>query len=456
MKKQIKLLIGIIAFVALFYQAQPAINASLFALLVLGMLLLHHKIRDKKIKWLAAGVILSSLSFAWYGDIYSFGALFFSLLVIGIHGPYRNLNILLYPVVGLVNLFTFPFRIFFFKYWLPQGKLKALWKKQMIIGLVPVILVSIFIGIYTTGSDHFAHFFLRFSFDFNFFEILFLTCLGFFLMFNYWFMYIPREVLKFNQNIADHFSPLEEEATRSVFTFLDDHSERRSGEISLILLNILLLVFIITYNYEQFFITSQRASLSDEVHQRVTTIIGSIVLAIGVIMFYFRSAFSFDVKAGPLKALATTWILLNALLICSAIAKNSEYILSYGLTFKRISVFIFLALSLVGLYLTYFKLKNKKTNGFLVNRMTWILFITFIVLSPVNFSWLVTRYNITFHKNDDIVYLQSLDYNKQLLRNTYQNDPVWANYLEAENKRIQEEKREQWRSARLYYQFLKW
>jgi hypothetical protein len=88
--------------------------------------------------------------------------------------------------------------------------------------------------------------------------------------------------------------------------------------------------------------------------------------------------------------------------------------------------------------------------------MTWILFITFIVLSPVNFSWLVTRYNITFHKNDDIVYLQSLDYNKQLLRNTYQNDPVWANYLEAENKRIQEEKREQWRSARLYYQFLKW
>jgi hypothetical protein len=275
-------------------------------------------------------------------------------------------------------------------------------------------------------------------------------------MFNYWFMYIPREVLKFNQKIADHFSPLEEEATRSVFTFLDDHSERRSGEISLILLNILLLVFIITYNYEQFFITSQRASLSDEVHQRVTTIIGSIVLAIGVIMFYFRSAFSFDVKAGPLKALATTWILLNALLICSAIAKNSEYILSYGLTFKRISVFIFLALSLVGLYLTYFKLKNKKTNGFLVNRMTWILFITFIVLSPVNFSWLVTRYNITFHKNDDIVYLQSLDYNKQLLRNTYQNDPVWANYLEAENKRIQEEKREQWRSARLYYQFLKW
>lgn len=456
MKKPIKLCLGIIAFVVLFYEASPAINASLFAWLILYMLLLDHKVRDKRAKGLILCVIVSSLSFAWYGDLYSFSALFFSLVATGISVPYRSLNIIFYPVIGLVNVLTFPFRIFFFKYWLPQGQQPVLWKKRLATVLIPVALVSLFIGIYTTGSDLFSEFFLRMPFDLSFTEILLLICLGFFLMFNYWFMFIPREILKFNQKLKDDFSSARYEERSSVFTFLDSRSERRSGEISLVLLNILLLVFIITYNYEQFFTPAHRDSLSDEVHQRVATIIGSIAMAIGVIMFYFRSGSNFGAKAGLLKALAVTWILLNTLLICSAIVKNSEYILNYGLTFKRIGVFIFLILSLAGLYLTYLKLKNQKTNGFLVNRMAWVSFIVFIAFSPVNFSWLVTRYNITFHKNDDIAYLRSLDYNKQLLFNTYRDNPVWKNYLEDQKKRIRQEKNEQWRSVRLYYQFIQW
>lgn len=456
MKKHTKLCLGTIVFVVLFYQERPALNACLFAGVILAMLLISAKHKSIKTKWLSVCVVLSALSFAWYGDPYSFGALLFSLLAIGLSVQYRNLNIILYPVTGLINLLTFPFRIFFFKYWLPQKQYSIIWKKWIAVGLIPAVFVTLFICIYTSGSDHFSDFFHQFTFNFDIMEVLLLTCFGFFLMFNYWFIFIPREIIKIDQKLKDNFSDREQSTANPCFIFSDIDLERKSGEISLILLNILLLVFIITYNYEQFFTSPSSERLSDEIHQRIITIIGSIAMAIGVIMFYFKSTFNFDTRAGLLKFLTISWIILNGLLICSAITKNGEYILNYGLTFKRIGVFIFLALSLTGLYLTYLKLKNQKTNSFLVNRMGGVFFITFIVLSPVNFSWIVTRYNITFHKNDDITYLQSLDYNKQLLWNTYKNNPSWKNYFMKQKKQIQTEKEQNPLSTRLYYQFISW
>jgi hypothetical protein len=83
-------------------------------------------------------------------------------------------------------------------------------------------------------------------------------------------------------------------------------------------------------------------------------------MAILVIMFYFKSDFNFDPKAGLMKILAKIWIFLNAVLVLSAAVKNYEYIISYGFTYKRLGVFAFLLLSLVGLALTFLKIQKKK------------------------------------------------------------------------------------------------
>ena len=116
----------------------------------------------------------------------------------------------------------------------------------------------------------------------------------------------------------------------------------RGGEITFILLNILLLVFIISYNYEQFFLAGANNSLSNEIHQRIATVIVSIVCAIGIILFYFKSRINLKSEGRSLYLLSLVWIILNAVLVFSAFTKNGEYILRYGLTFKRISVFLFL------------------------------------------------------------------------------------------------------------------
>ena len=257
-----------------------------------------------------------------------------------------------------------------------------------------------------------------------------------------------------NTQLGVNFSMGKQINLKPTFSFLEIDFERKSGEISLILLNILLVFFIITYNYEQFFSIAKTSTLSDEVHQRVATIIFSIILAIGVIMFYFKSSFNFDGKAGLLKKLSYVWIILNALLIISAFIKNTEYISVLGLTFKRIGVFIFLALSLVGLFITYVKLHFRKTNIFLLNRMLRVFFFTFIITSCINFSWIVTKYNIAFHKNDDTEYLKKLDFNKQILYNYYKNNPTWQSYFDNEKEIIKRQKSKNILSWNLYFQSL--
>ncbi len=148
---------------------------------------------------------------------------------------------------------------------------------------------------------------------------------------------------------------------KATYSFLDLDAERTSGIVSFFCLNILLVFFIITYNYEQFYEVSKTpVQLSEETHERVNAVIMSIVMAILVIMFYFKSGFNFDPKAKLLKVLAKIWIMLNAVLILSAAAKNYEYISNYAFTYKKTGVFAFLLLSLAGLGLTFIKIQRKK------------------------------------------------------------------------------------------------
>ncbi|ULT43430.1 DUF4173 domain-containing protein [Niabella defluvii] len=95
-------------------------------------------------------------------------------------------------------------------------------------------------------------------------------------------------------------------------------------------------------------------------HERVYVLILSIVMAIAVIMIYFQGLLNFDTQSHLLKKLSFLWIGLNVLLILTVFFRNLEYVAAYGLTFKRIGVFLFLLLSLLGLFTTWIKLKKKK------------------------------------------------------------------------------------------------
>lgn len=454
MKKITKICIGTLAFILLFYHQDLGVNTAIFSLIIwLLMCLKPAKYKKDNFFWvLSIFILFSGFSFAWYGDAFSFFALLFSVLILGIQHQYPKINILLFPILWFINYSTFIFRVFFFKYWLPKkNRDNNLGKKLFALVLIPSIFVLLFIFVYASGSDILTAFLQKINLNLNFFVILFLAFFGFFFLFNLWFMLIPRQIIRLNSLLKNDFDTKRSQKLQPTFSFLDLEFERKSGEITLILLNVLLLFFIFVYNYEQFFSSSKTGSLSSEIHQRVATIIFSIVMAIAVIMFYFKSSFNFDKSARLLKMLSIVWIILNAVLILSAFTKNSEYVANYGLTYKRIGVYVFLSLSLAGLLITYFKIRYKKTNIFLLSKMAWIFFATFSICSWVNFSWIVTKYNIAFNKKNDIEYLRNLKFNKQILYNTYKNDPLWNEYFDTQNGIIKKEKNEKFLSSKLYF-----
>jgi len=454
MKKITKLWVGTLLFVVLFYRQDVGLNAGILGLFVWLLFFLTgvNKSQQKEFFLLSVMCIGSALAFAWYGDPFSFFAMIISLLVLGLRCQYPQIRIVLYPFLWFLNYAGFIFKFFSFKFWLPQ-KISGnnVFKKVLALVLIPAFFTGVFLTVYTSGSDIFYRFFQNIAFDLNFFQIFFLTCLGFFLFFNLWFVFVPKIMIRYNAQLGMNFNSDGSYYQKPTFSFLEINFERKSGEISLVLLNVLLLFFIITYNYEQFFTATSGATLSDEVHQRVATIIFSIVLAIGLIMFYFKSTFNFDVKAGLLKKLAYLWIFLNVLLIVSAFVKNTEYVSSLGLTFKRIGVYVFLCLSLLGLFVTFWKIYFRKTNAFLLSTMLRSFFFTFVILSWINFSWIVTKYNITFHKATDVAYLRNMDYNTQILWDTYSSDPEWQDYFSKEKGRIEKERTNSFLSRHLYY-----
>lgn len=141
----------------------------------------------------------------------------------------------------------------------------------------------------------------------------------------------------------------------------------------------------------------------------------SIIMAILVILFYFKAGFNFDQKAKYLKFLAKIWIALNVILIFSTLAKNTEYIINLGFTYKRLGVYAFLFLSILGLFFTFLKIKNQKTNAYLFNQMFWCFFGIILVCSFINWGGFITTQNIKRPYFDEQYHSTFVNFNEEQL-----------------------------------------
>lgn len=457
MNKLTGIISGIAIFIFLFYNQEPGLNVSIFSLAV-WLIICFSKPRKKNnftFWFLSSTLTLSACSWAWYGDPLSFFALLLSIIATAWHAQLPALNFILYPFALIINIFTLPFRILFITHWLPKKAFRFHFQKWIATIAIPVFLFILFSIVYSSGSSLIAEFFAN-LFTFKVDQFIGLSILGFFILFSLRVIWIPRFLIQVNMNIRNDFGDGSSFSGFAPFQIIDKKLEMQSGRISLIVLNILLLIFILTYNYEQFFIPSDESILSTDIHDRVNTIIVSILLAIGLILFYFRATKKTGTSWARLRFLAYIWIILNALLVVSAVIKNAEYISVYGLTFKRISVFIFLLLAISGLALSWYKIEMNKTNSFLINRAMWSIYLTIILTAPVNFSWIVTKYNLEQMKTTDMYYLQRLDFNKKILNNHLEANPEWEEYLINTEFRIEREKKKNFLSGHLYYKwFLK-
>jgi hypothetical protein len=458
MKKHQIILACSIIFTLLFYKESVGVNLSIFALLLTGLICYSFQDRFTQRSHLILVVtsVLSCLAFAWYGDFVSFLALSMSVLILQFKTQESELKVIqVFPLVFL-NAISSVGRIFVFSQWLPEKRIHNNFAKKLVAYFViPAIFIVVFFATYSFGSTHFSSLLTDYTLDLDIIEVIVIGILGFYISFSFWNYWVPDICYDKNALLNNDFDTGAEIKNQNTFSFLDLDFERKSGEITLILLNFMLLIFIITYNYEQFFEAKTTSNLSADTHERVNSVIFSIVMAVGLILFYFKGGFNFDKKAVWLKKLAKIWIVLNGLLILSTIIKNSEYISVFGLTYKRLGVYAFLILAIIGLVFVFLKIMKQKTNSYLANQMVWYFYGTVLLCSFVNWGNLITNYNISVNKSVEPEFLSNLNFNDEVRKEYFSKNHLDGKLIESyREEEIKQYQYKSFLSKALYYDFV--
>ena len=135
-------------------------------------------------------------------------------------------------------------------------------------------------------------------------------------------------------------------------------------------------------------------NFKDMVHKGTHMLILSILLSMGILLFFFRRNLNFYKKNTLLKKLSYLWIIQNSILAFNVALRTYYYINQYGLAYKRIGLLIFLGLTLFGLYSLYRKIQFKKSLYYLLRVNTWALYIVLVAMSLVDWDMMIARYNI--------------------------------------------------------------
>ncbi|WP_462220897.1 DUF4153 domain-containing protein, partial [Ferruginibacter sp.] len=150
-------------------------------------------------------------------------------------------------------------------------------------------------------------------------------------------------------------------------------NENTVGILSLVMLNILLLfINAIDIVYVWFgFNYTPNLNLKEYVHEGTGMLIFSIVLAMLVLLFFFRGNLNFYKKNKWLRYGAYGWIFQNAVLVISVLLRDYYYIQHMGLAYKRIGVLVFLSMVLMGLITVFIKIYQRKTSYYLLRVNGW-------------------------------------------------------------------------------------
>lgn len=174
-------------------------------------------------------------------------------------------------------------------------------------------------------------------------------------------------------------------------------NEHTIGIISLTLLNLLLFVVnCIDISSLWFgFDYMGNVRLTDILHDGTGLLIISIIMAMLVLLFFFKGNLNFYRRNKWLKYGAYAWIVQNSILVISVLLRDYYYIARYGLAYKRIGVLFFLLMVAIGLATVFIKIWKRKTAYYLLRVNAWAGVIVLVLASSIHWDELIARYNIS-------------------------------------------------------------
>lgn len=288
--------------------------------------------------------------------------------------------------------------------------------------LLPLIILFIFTAIYSGANQVFGHYlevtltnisnFLSDIFGFIFQDLsldrFFHFCLGVLISTGLIITFYNKSIEKLEASCNEKLLRIRRsQKPRSIWyevahTFTSQlitkkmalKTEYIIGVISFVSLNLLLLSVNLIDISTLWLGYKPSGNFSADLHDGTNALIFSIILAMAVILYFFRGNLNFYHKSKTLKALAFAWMVQNFILIISVFIRDGYYIEFYGLTHKRIGVLVFAILCIIGLATVYLKVARQKTLFFLfkVNGNIW--FALLLAFSLINWDVFIAKYNL--------------------------------------------------------------
>ncbi len=159
---------------------------------------------------------------------------------------------------------------------------------------------------------------------------------------------------------------------------------------------LLLVVNVIDINWLWFgFVPRPGFDLTQFVHEGTYVLIFSILLAMGIMLWFFRRNLNFYAPGlSWLRWGATAWVLQNAVLAASVGLRNYYYILNCGLAYKRIGVCFFLLLTFFGLATVLLKIWQRRSAYGLVRLNALAAYAVVLALATGNWEVWMAQYNL--------------------------------------------------------------
>lgn len=420
MKKLIPL-ISAILFSTLFYKQGIGLNLSLFTLLTIVVLAIKNKNVFKKqsvILKVIAYFITAVTVFLYKSDLAIIANIIAFFTLIGSVSEHKS-SIYIQWFNGIYTTIVAAFSLYYdksisenetakkkkinYKYWLK------------IIG-IPVVFLILFINLYRNGNPKFNELILQIDFSFINLQWVLFTGLGYYLFYNITNTITVEPVTSLDLIIGNDLNKEDEKPIAAK----ELKEENKLGIVLLYLLNALIVLFLVTdilYLSEIHQMTA--TELSAQVHTGVNTLLLSNLLAIAIILYFFRGNLNFYEKNKDIKNASFLWIFLNLTVIISTAVKNMEYINSFGFTYKRVGVLFFLTIAAIGLISTAIKVQKIKNLWYLFRKNAQIAFTILIISSTINWDKVITYYNINYAEQVDLKYLTKLSNNNTFLLKDY-------------------------------------
>ncbi len=420
-KNDLILLVSVLAYSFLFYKQMPGVNFFLFSIFIVIASAFFNKNILSNTQWriAAASSLVTGFTVMLFGTPITYIANVLSLSLMSVFSVSPKSSVifgLFYAAYSFMTAIGFMFVDMVER---KPGKHKnekssdKIWTKLMIyIGIVLVVIL--FFVLYRNSNVLFYEFTKKINLDFISLPWIGFTLLGFILLYGFFYHRNLSFLYQVEEKRSDDFSKEHDEQKHDRFfgKSLSIKSEYISGLILLGLLNFML-VFLNALDVGFLWAgvkLPNGVTYAQFVHQGIGNLIISIIIAILIIMFYYRGRLNFYNKISGLKFLTYFWIIQNIFMVISTVMRNNLYIQEYSLTQKRIGVYVWLFLAIIGLSVTFIKIFKKKNNWFLFRKTGWAFFIFMVIATSVNWDQLITNYNIKKSERLDKYYLLNLGY----------------------------------------------